>query len=166
MTEEPAILQIAANGRVRSLNKAARTLLGNCAGRSCAATVMAKETDGTSVCQSGCATSKGTGERDCKRSNGVLVRGERHRVTCSPTGDGTVVILEPCADVDAWTEKPTARECEVLHWIARGETDKDIAVRFGVKTSTVRTHTERARKKLRASTRAQAVARAMSLGLI
>ena len=99
---------------------------------------------------------------DCRR----VVRGKRHRVRCSPVGDETVVVIEPCIGADTWTETPTARECEVLMWIARGETDRMIAERFGLKTSTIRTHTERARRKLRASTRTQAVARAISLGLI
>ena len=154
------------DGRVRSSNQAARALLGHCTGRSCSITVHARTVDGTAVCQAGCETPRSEGERVSRSAQGVLVRGKRHRVRCSPVGDETVVVIEPCIGADTWTETPTARECEVLMWIARGETDRMIAERFGLKTSTIRTHTERARRKLRASTRTQAVARAISLGLI
>ena len=148
------------------MNETARAFLGDCTGRTCSATLMARDPDGSRVCHSTCATPRGERVREGRISNGALIRGERHRLVCSPMDDGTVVVLEPCKDVDVSVVNPTGRECEVLYWIARGETDKDIAVRFGVKASTIRTHTERARRKLGATTRAQAVARALSLGLI
>ena len=50
----------------------------------------------------------------------------------------------------------TARECEVLHWIARGKRDAEVAVVLGCATSTVSKHVEHILAKLQVETRSAA----------
>lgn len=56
-------------------------------------------------------------------------------------------------------EALSARETEVLDWLAKGHSYKEIAEQMKVTYSTVHTHIERIYKKLHVSSRAQAVAR-------
>ena len=60
----------------------------------------------------------------------------------------------------------TARELDVLHWIALGKTKQEIADRLVVSISTVKRHCENIYLKLGVNSMASAVARAMSYGLI
>jgi DNA-binding CsgD family transcriptional regulator len=61
---------------------------------------------------------------------------------------------------------PSAREREVLGFLARGSTDAEIATILGLSSATVQTHVRNAKAKLGAKTRAQAVALALGQGLI
>lgn len=61
---------------------------------------------------------------------------------------------------------PSPRECEVLKLLATGATDPQIAEMLGLSPATVQTHVRNAKSKLGARTRAQAVAIALSEGLI
>jgi DNA-binding CsgD family transcriptional regulator len=61
---------------------------------------------------------------------------------------------------------PSAREREILGLLAQGETDAQIAVQLTLSPATVQTHVRNAKAKLGARTRAQAVALALSRGLI
>ncbi len=56
----------------------------------------------------------------------------------------------------------THRECEVLHWIAQGERDAEIATILGCAASTVSKHVEHVLAKLRVPNRASAVNAARS----
>lgn len=56
----------------------------------------------------------------------------------------------------------TQREVEVLHWVAAGKTDKDIATLLGVSARTINKHLEHVYIKLGVETRTAAVMRAMS----
>lgn len=58
------------------------------------------------------------------------------------------------------------REREVLQWIAAGKTYLDVGTILSISDRTVEVHLRSAREKLRALTTAQAVARAIGLGLI
>jgi LuxR family transcriptional regulator len=58
------------------------------------------------------------------------------------------------------------REIECLHWAALGKSAEDIAAILGRSIETVRVHLKHAYQKLGATNRAQAVARALRLGLI
>ncbi len=58
----------------------------------------------------------------------------------------------------------TAREREVLTLLAHGATSADVATRLGIGDETVQTHVRRARVKLGAHTRTEAVAKALRLG--
>ena len=59
----------------------------------------------------------------------------------------------------------TAREIECLRWVAAGKTDSEIGVILSIAATTVKFHVDRARTKLGARTRAQAVARLVMHGL-
>lgn len=60
----------------------------------------------------------------------------------------------------------TAREVEVLQWIAAGKSHDDVADILTISSRTVEVHVRSARYKLRALNTPQAVARAVGLGLI
>lgn len=60
----------------------------------------------------------------------------------------------------------TQRETECLQWLAIGLRNDRIAEREGISVATVRFHLNNARRKLSSATREQAMARAVSLGLI
>lgn len=60
----------------------------------------------------------------------------------------------------------TAREQEILSMLAEGLPNKGIAARLGISDHTVKTHVEAVFEKLGASTRAEAVARAVRFGLL
>ena len=71
------------------------------------------------------------------------------------------------APSDAVVQTPlTARERECLLWIASGLNSKAIAQRLNVSHETVNEHVANARRKLRAKTRSEAVAKAASAGFI
>jgi len=59
----------------------------------------------------------------------------------------------------------TPRELECIRWVADGKTDWEIGQILSISQSTVRFHLDRARSKLDAKTRAQAVARLVLGGL-
>jgi DNA-binding NarL/FixJ family response regulator len=63
-------------------------------------------------------------------------------------------------------EQPTDREMEVLHLVARGFTNKAIGVQLGISDRTVQGHLAHVFDKLQASSRTEAVMRAVSLGWI
>lgn len=60
----------------------------------------------------------------------------------------------------------SAREREVLQWIAAGKTYRDVAEILSISDRTVEVHLRSAREKLHSLTTAQAVARGISLGVI
>ena len=91
----------------------------------------------------------------------------------------TVVVREVVVPADAPAPKTfapntnqqdsvgiTARELEVLTLIARGFSNREIAVQLFVSENTVKTHCARAFDKLGASRRTQAVQRGKELGLL
>jgi len=63
-------------------------------------------------------------------------------------------------------ESLTARELEVLNLVAKGYTNKAIAVQLGISDRTVQGHLAHIFDKLQASSRTEAVMRAVSLGWI
>ena len=72
--------------------------------------------------------------------------------------DGALVLEERDDEIQL-----TAREREVLSWVARGETNADIARRLWLAPSTVRKHLENVYAKLGVNTRTAAVARFFGL---
>ncbi|WP_194434135.1 helix-turn-helix transcriptional regulator [Paenibacillus segetis] len=72
----------------------------------------------------------------------------------------------PRAVQTEFTEPLTEREIEILTAIAEGLSNRDIAERFGIAESTVKTHVSRIIGKLGVKRRGQAVARARELQLI
>jgi DNA-binding NarL/FixJ family response regulator len=63
-------------------------------------------------------------------------------------------------------EQPTEREMEVLRLVAKGYTNKAIGVQLGISDRTVQGHLAHVFDKLQASSRTEAVMRAVSLGWI
>jgi len=64
------------------------------------------------------------------------------------------------------TPRLTERERSIVGFIASGNSNKEIARELGVAPETVKTHVKRIFQKLSAETRAQAVVRAQSLGML
>jgi LuxR family maltose regulon positive regulatory protein len=60
----------------------------------------------------------------------------------------------------------TARERSIIEFIARGQSNKEIARELDVAPETIKTHLKRIFQKLSAESRAQAVVRAQSLGML
>jgi LuxR family transcriptional regulator, quorum-sensing system regulator CviR len=60
----------------------------------------------------------------------------------------------------------SARECDVLQWMKEGKTNWEISQILGITERTVKYHVANILLKLRALSRAHAIARAMSLGLL
>ena len=60
----------------------------------------------------------------------------------------------------------TAREREILEWLGTGKTNWEIAQIFGISEATVKNHVHHILRRLNASTRAQAVAKAVDFNLI
>lgn len=86
-----------------------------------------------------------------------------HRCRAYRCGDGTVVLaVRPLVDVYGLTR----REIEVLSYLVDGRSNADIAAQLWVTTRTVRAHVEHILNKLGVDTRAAAVARALSYGLV
>ena len=75
--------------------------------------------------------------------------------------------LDPAlAHRDAQAARLTDREHDVLELLAEGLAHEEIGKRLGIGAETVRTHLRKACDRLEASTRTQAVATALRLGLI
>jgi len=60
----------------------------------------------------------------------------------------------------------TGREMEILGWVREGKSNQEIGVLLAISPLTVKNHVQKILRKLGASNRAQAVSKALSLGLI
>jgi DNA-binding CsgD family transcriptional regulator len=60
----------------------------------------------------------------------------------------------------------TRREIDTLRLIALGDTDRKVAGKLGISPATAHEHFEKAKRKLKVSTRAGAIAIAVSLGIV
>jgi transcriptional regulator EpsA len=76
----------------------------------------------------------------------------RPKATASTTGYATASISD--------------REEQVLGWVREGMSNQEIGVQLGISPLTVKNHVQKILRKLGASNRAQAVARAMSMNLL
>jgi DNA-binding NarL/FixJ family response regulator len=74
--------------------------------------------------------------------------------------------LDPGVRSQAVTGKLTPRELDVLKLLAEGLQHEEIGRRLGISSETVRTHLRKACDRLGATTRTQAVATALRMGLI
>ncbi len=74
--------------------------------------------------------------------------------------------LRPASASRPARQSLTDRECRIIAFIAGGQSNKEIARALGVAPETIKTHIKRIFVKLSAETRAQAVVRAQSLGLL
>lgn len=85
----------------------------------------------------------------------VAIEAAFERAQMIPAGNAaaTVGLLSP-------------REAAILGWAASGKTDAEIGAMLKISARTVRFHTDNAKRKLRVTTRIQAVTEALRLGLI
>ncbi|WP_150047825.1 MULTISPECIES: response regulator [Methylomonas] len=92
-------------------------------------------------------------------------------VECNPCEqpDEYLLLLQRVAEEDAWEPqtlrhklKLTCREAEILMWVARGKTNKEIGIILNSSPRTVNKHLEHVFEKLGVSTRAAAVAMALN----
>ena len=72
----------------------------------------------------------------------------------------------PSGDKTAGAALLSPRESSILSFAASGKTDAEIGGLLKISARTVRFHTDNAKRKLRVSTRIQAVTEALRLGLI
>jgi transcriptional regulator EpsA len=73
----------------------------------------------------------------------------------------------PPSNVLARTRSPvTDREAQILYWVREGKSNQEIGDQLGISVLTVKNHVQKILRKLGASNRAQAVARAMSMNLL
>lgn len=72
----------------------------------------------------------------------------------------------PHASATGSEERLTPREKEILIWLARGESNKEIARQLGVAESTVKIHVQNILKKLKLSSRVQAAVYAVEHGFM
>jgi DNA-binding NarL/FixJ family response regulator len=70
------------------------------------------------------------------------------------------------ANVGRIAEELTAREVEVLRWMARGRTNKQVAVQLNISEHTAKFHVSSVLAKLGAQTRTEAVTIGMTRGLV
>jgi DNA-binding CsgD family transcriptional regulator len=70
------------------------------------------------------------------------------------------------ANISPLIENLTSRELEVLSYMAKGLSNKEIARKLGINSSTVKTHTLRIYRKFSVSSRLQAVTKATQLKLL
>jgi DNA-binding CsgD family transcriptional regulator len=152
-----------ADGRIRQINKAAKKLFGDARGRRCGDVMVARDATRRIVCTQQCAKSL-IGDCEQRDLPQVTVRGEDYRMMCTGLEGGAVVTLLDAVITEPVREPLTPRELEILAMVSEGLTSKRIARRLGISFSTVRTHLERARSKLGARSRAEAVARAVRTG--
>jgi LuxR family maltose regulon positive regulatory protein len=75
-------------------------------------------------------------------------------------------MIEPLIVEPLIVEPLTAREQEVLHLLAEGRTNREIAARLVMTENTVKKHTSHIFGKLMVSNRTQALVKARELGLI
>lgn len=158
-----AILRLNQRGIVVDANHAATDLLGATVGRRCCDVVLARSSNRHLICRPDCAA-KLRDDGSCQDRRGAVVRGRSTRMICAAVGEERLVILLDQGDDAVSNLSP--RECAVLALIAAGRSDAEAAHELCVQPSTVKTHVARARQKLGARTRAEAVALAIRSGLI
>lgn len=117
-----------------------------------------------------------TAEADEELARGVIAAGASAVVLKeSPLGHLAVALesaragrihLDPALRGGRRTGELTERELDVLRLLAEGLPHEEIGRRLGIGSETVRTHVRKASDRLGASTRTQAVATALRLGLI
>ena len=92
---------------------------------------------------------------------------EHARRTPGGTGARDELRTDPGAEaIPTAHRQPTSREREILALVATGATDNEIADVLALSPATVQTHVRNAKTKLGARTRAQAVALAITHGMI
>lgn len=150
------LASIDANGVIRATNPAAERVLGAVVGQRCSSAMRARCGDGPH-CDDACAPNLARNHGSSREEGRARIRGATWRIVCSQLGDGVVATLLPALGEQA--DKLSDREREVMALVAQGLTTSQIARKLTLSPATIRTHVERARDKLGARTRAEAIAR-------
>src|SRR5271156_6845198 len=89
-------------------------------------------------------------------------------IAATVAGFGVTVPRPPAPPANAMriAEELTAREVEVLRWMARGQTNKQLAVQLNISEHTAKFHVSSVLAKLGAQTRTEAVTIGMTRGLV
>ncbi len=166
-TLRTAVTIVARDGTVDRQNRASRQLLGDRSGERCCDVMAALGAGGDLPCHAACAGRLLEAGLDSPAAASVRRGGQQHLLSCLPVGDNVICSLTPGgrAQPAAW-QSITERELSVLELLAAGETTSSAARLLGLSTSTVRTHVEKLRLKLGASTQAAVVARGYQLGYL
>ena len=90
----------------------------------------------------------------------------RHHPRRGPGHDHVPDLRAPSRDAEPLSDPLTAREQDVLHLLASGLTNKEIATRLGITDHTVKFHVNAILGKLGAETRTEAVVHAAKLGIV
>lgn len=159
-----AILFTDDHGIIARANGAALTRFGACIGKPCAGVVAVRDAVGKPQCSETCARrlleEPGSTHLSCGR-----VTASASEVYCTPMGRGVVVSVHPAPSQDGLREALSAREVQVVGEVAAGRSMKEVGARLGLAPTTVRTHLDRAKRKLDAATLPELIARAIRLGL-
>lgn len=86
-------------------------------------------------------------------------------VYCTSLGRSVVVTIHPAPSQRSIEDALSPREAQVVREIAGGRSMKEVAARLGLASTTVRTHLDRAKQKLGATTLPELIAQAGRLGL-
>ncbi len=99
---------------------------------------------------------------DLLRPHLAFLYGQARGARATPSCD--LPAVPPPAPPGAQPPGLTLRESEVMHWLARGKTDADIAALLSISPRTVQKHLEHVYVKLGVETRTAAVLRSLALG--
>lgn len=98
---------------------------------------------------------------DLLRPHLAFLYRQAHQAGASPAVDAPSSRLPVALDISAC--RLTQRETEVMHWLACGKTDVDIAALLAISPRTVQKHLEHVYVKLGVETRTAAVMRALAI---
>lgn len=94
------------------------------------------------------------------------VGGRARPAAPAPSVHALCAARRPVAASDETAPRLTAREFEVLSWLACGKSGGEISTILGISVPTVRIHIRNIFRKLEAANIAHAVARAFSIGIL
>ena len=165
--QRTAVTIVGRDGTVDRQNRASRQLLGDCVGQRCSDAMASLRARGDLPCHEGCAAGLLAAGFENPATASVRRDGQQQLLSCVPVGDQVICSLTAGGSTHppAW-QKLTGRELSVLELLAAGETTGSAAARLGLSSSTVRSHVEKLRLKLGASTQAAVVARGYQLGYL
>lgn len=158
-------LLIGSDGRITAQNAQADKLLGLGHGRPCHEVVGLSATNGHAACSPDCARLQLRDDAAAHIERGWLA-GQPARMQCSRAGDYVVCTIELLPLAPEEVEPLTPRQRQLLLLAAEGHTDEAMTQICGVSAETVRSHLQKAREKLRARSRTEAVARALVMGML
>jgi len=159
---DSAVMIADADGAVVRADARSKAQFGTCRGRHCYEIVAATGRHREPLCSRSCALAVAQGGAR-SIALGAIVGVREQSIHCRGVAGQIVVSVTP---LDSRLESVLSpREIEVLRLVAAGETGRRIAELLGIGAQTVRTHVDRARKKLGARTRPEVVAIAVRMGL-